>query len=47
MAQAIIFGLSFASLLTMILIPCLYSVLDDLHDWAARLRSTKTSIVTA
>jgi multidrug efflux pump subunit AcrB len=47
MAQAIIFGLSFASLLTMILIPCLYSVLDDLHAWAARLRSTKTSIVTA
>ncbi len=31
MAQAIIFGLTFASLLTMILIPCLYSVLDDLH----------------
>jgi multidrug efflux pump subunit AcrB len=31
MAQAIIFGLSFASLITMLLIPCLYSVLDDLH----------------
>ncbi len=31
MAQAIIFGLSFASLITMVLIPCLYSVLDDLH----------------
>jgi multidrug efflux pump subunit AcrB len=31
MAQAIIFGLSFASLLTMLLIPCLYSVLDDIH----------------
>ncbi|MFV0337224.1 MAG: efflux RND transporter permease subunit [Chthoniobacterales bacterium] len=29
MAQAIIFGLSFASLITMILIPCLYSILDD------------------
>ena len=31
MAQAIVFGLTFASLLTMILIPSLYSVLDDLH----------------
>jgi len=44
MAQAIIFGLSFASLITMVLIPCLYSVLDDLHDlWArmvAKLSST-------
>jgi multidrug efflux pump subunit AcrB len=37
MAQAIIFGLSFASLITMILIPCLYSVLDDLHRVYARL----------
>lgn len=37
MAQAIIFGLSFASLITMLLIPCLYSVLDDLHVFWARL----------
>lgn len=37
MAQAIIFGLTFASLLTMVLIPCLYSVLDDLHRIWARL----------
>ena len=37
MAQAIIFGLSFASLITMILIPCLYSVLDDLHRAYARI----------
>jgi multidrug efflux pump subunit AcrB len=36
MAQAIIFGLTFASLLTMILIPCLYSVLDDLHRLVQR-----------
>jgi len=31
MAQAIVFGLIFATLITLILIPCLYSVLDDLH----------------
>lgn len=38
MAQAIIFGLSFASLITMLLIPCLYSVLDDLHQLAHKIR---------
>ncbi len=31
MAQAIIFGLLFASMITMVLIPCLYAVIDDLH----------------
>jgi len=31
MAQAIVFGLTFATLITLILIPCLYAVLDDLH----------------
>jgi multidrug efflux pump subunit AcrB len=41
MAQAIIFGLSFASLLTMILIPCLYSVLDDLHQIPSRWRAAR------
>lgn len=30
MAQSIIFGLLFSSLITMILIPCLYSIIDDL-----------------
>ena len=37
MAQAIVFGLTFATIITLILIPCLYSVLDDLHHLAARL----------
>lgn len=32
MAQAIIFGLTFATMITLVLIPCLYSVLDDLHQ---------------
>ncbi len=31
MAQAIVFGLTFATLITLILIPCLFSALDDLH----------------
>jgi len=38
MAQAIIFGLTFASLITLVLIPCLYSVLDDLHNLLGRFR---------
>lgn len=41
MAQAIIFGLTFASLITMVLIPCLYSVLDDLHRMYARFSGTQ------
>ncbi len=31
MAQAVVFGLTFSSVLTMILIPCLYSLLDDIR----------------
>ncbi len=31
MAQAIVFGLSFATLLTMVLIPCLFAILDDVY----------------
>ncbi len=36
MAQAIVFGLSFATLITMVLIPCLYAILDDLRGWMHR-----------
>jgi multidrug efflux pump subunit AcrB len=39
MAQAIIFGLLFASLITMILIPCLYSIIDDVAAWKDRVSS--------
>ncbi len=38
MAQAIIFGLLFASLITMVLIPCLCSIIDDLNFWRIRRR---------
>lgn len=31
MAQAIVWGLSFATLLTLILVPCLFAILDDLR----------------
>lgn len=44
MAQAIIFGLSFASLITMLLIPCLYSVLDDLHRGFARMTGSAETL---
>ncbi len=36
MAQAIIFGLIFATMITMILIPCLYAVIDDLRGLVRR-----------
>lgn len=38
MAQAIIFGLLFATMITLVLIPCLYSALDDLHGLPDLLR---------
>lgn len=40
MAQAIIFGLIFASLITMVLIPCLYAILDDFRGFVSRRRRT-------
>ncbi len=47
MAQAIVFGLSFASLLTLILIPCLYSILDDFHRVPFLLSRSMTARNTA
>lgn len=37
MAQAIVFGLTFATVITMILIPCLYSILDDFTRAVTRI----------
>ncbi len=37
MAQAIVFGLSFATLITMVLIPCLYAIFDDVRRVVARI----------
>lgn len=31
MAQAIVWGLSFATTITLVLVPCLFAILDDLH----------------
>lgn len=36
MAVAVVWGLSFATVLTLILIPCLYAILDDLRGWTRR-----------
>jgi multidrug efflux pump subunit AcrB len=36
MAQAIVFGLGFAAAITLILIPCLYAILDDVAMWRRR-----------
>jgi multidrug efflux pump subunit AcrB len=38
MAQAIVFGLTFATLITLVLIPCLYAILDDFHRQLEKLR---------
>ncbi|MGH1346720.1 MAG: efflux RND transporter permease subunit [Nannocystales bacterium] len=46
MAVAVIFGLAFATVLTLILVPTLYSILDDLRGLGARLRG-KASRPTA
>lgn len=39
MAQAIVWGLTFATLITLVLIPCLYAILDDLLLAVRRRRS--------
>lgn len=41
MAQAIIFGLAFATFITLLLIPCLYSMLDDLAYAVKRFLGAK------
>ncbi len=41
MAQAIVFGLTFATLITLVLIPCLYAVLDDWNSLVARRPSAE------
>lgn len=38
MAQALVWGLTFATLITLVLIPCLYAILDDLTLWNHRRR---------
>jgi multidrug efflux pump subunit AcrB len=43
MAQAIVFGLGFATLITLVLIPCLYSILDDAAGLARRLVGGRSS----
>jgi multidrug efflux pump subunit AcrB len=40
MAQAIVFGLTFATLITLVLIPCLYAVLDDWNALFTRNRDS-------
>ncbi len=44
MAQAIVFGLSFASLITLLLIPCLYSILDDIIIGTRKLLAPRNHI---
>ena len=44
MAQAIVFGLTFATLITLVLIPCLYAILDDLTLLFQRKAHPKTPL---
>jgi multidrug efflux pump subunit AcrB len=41
MAQAIVWGLTFATLITLVLIPCLYAILDDFNFAVARRRTAR------
>lgn len=43
MAKALVWGLSFATLITLILIPCLYAILDDLALWRLRRRLRRST----
>jgi len=36
MAQALVWGLTFATVITLVLIPCLYAILDDITLWRHR-----------
>jgi multidrug efflux pump subunit AcrB len=37
MAISVVWGLSFATILTLVLIPCLYAVMDDIVELARRM----------
>jgi multidrug efflux pump subunit AcrB len=43
MAQALVWGLTFATMITLILIPCLYAILDDVTLWNHRRRLRATA----
>jgi multidrug efflux pump subunit AcrB len=43
MAQALVWGLSFATMITLVLIPCLYAILDDFVLWNHRRRLRRAS----
>jgi hypothetical protein len=38
MAAGLAFGVLFATGITLLLIPCLYLILDDIHNTATRIR---------
>jgi len=41
MALAIAWGLMFATVLTLLLVPCLYAISDDASDWLKKIRDDK------
>lgn len=46
MAVAVIFGLAFATVLTLVLVPTMYSILEDMRAFWARLRGVAPAAVT-
>lgn len=42
MAQALVWGLTFATTITLVLIPCLYAILDDVTLWRHRRKLRKS-----
>jgi multidrug efflux pump subunit AcrB len=39
MARSLGFGILFATIITLILVPCLYLLIDDIHQWAGHKSS--------
>lgn len=42
MARAIVGGLTFSTIITLLILPTIYCILDDLRNWARRITRTGT-----
>jgi hypothetical protein len=47
MAISLAFGILFATVITLILIPCLYLILDDLHQLLGKLNAKNKHLKAA
>ena len=47
MAISLAFGIVFATVITLLLVPCLYMILQDLNGWWAARRGDETALAAA